>query len=233
MDQLDIIMTALQSFWDEVARFAPRLLGALLILIIGWIIAKLLRAAVSGTLKTLRFDLLAEKSGIEQFLKQGDIHVNLRTIVSEVCYWMVMLMVMMAVANSLKLEIVAELFNRVTLYLPNVLVAIFILVLGSVLARFVGNLTLAYLNNIGATGAKTISNLASYALLVFVLFVALEQLKIGTEIVASAFKIGFGAICLALALAFGLGGKDWAAAMLNKIQFRLEHPGDSATPAAK
>ena len=100
---------------------------------------------------------------------------------------------------------------------PNVIVAILILVLGAILARFINRLIFAYLNNIGLEGALTISTLSEYAVLVFVFFVALEQLEIGRQLITAAFIIGFGAIGLALALAFGLGGRDWAAGVLERM----------------
>jgi len=75
----------------------------------------------------------------------------------------------------------------------------------------------AYLNNIGVQGALTISTLSEYAVIIFVVFVALEQLQIGTSLLTAAFEIGFGAIGLAFALAFGLGGRDWAAGVIKKM----------------
>jgi hypothetical protein len=112
---------------------------------------------------------------------------------------------------------VAELFNKVVLYIPNIIVAILVLVFGVLVARFINRMVFAYLNNIGVQGALTISTLSEYGVIIFVVFVALEQLAIGTELLTAAFQIGFGAIGLAFALAFGLGGREWAAGVIKKL----------------
>jgi hypothetical protein len=94
---------------------------------------------------------------------------------------------------------------------------ILVLVFGVLVARFINRMVFAYLNNMGVEGALTLSTLAEYAVIIFVVFVALEQLQIGTHLLISAFQIGFGAVGLAMALAFGLGGKDWAASVIKRL----------------
>ena len=96
------------------------------------------------------------------------------------------------------------------------LVAVGILVFGSLLARILGGLVYTYLSNVGSSAAEPISALARFALLGFVLFTAAEQLAIESRILVSAFQIAFSAICLALALAFGIGGRDWAASVIDR-----------------
>jgi hypothetical protein len=98
-----------------------------------------------------------------------------------------------------------------------VLVAVLVLIFGTMFAKFFKGISVAYLSNIGIGGAEIISSIGQYAVLVFVISVALEQLSIGGAILVSAFQISFGALCLALALAFGLGGREWAAHILEKL----------------
>jgi small-conductance mechanosensitive channel len=217
MQQLDIFVASLTSFWTQLAGFVPKLLAAFLLLFLGWIAAKLARTATFHLLKIMHFDTLAEKSGIEAFLHQGNLEVSLSTLLASLVYWLVILIVIVTVSNSLGLHVVADLFNKVVLYLPNIIVAILVLVLGSLLARFINRIVFAYLNNIGVEGALTISTISEYAILIFVFFVALVQLQIGTQLLTAAFQIGFGAIGLAFALAFGLGGKEWAAGIIQKL----------------
>jgi len=139
------------------------------------------------------------------------------TLIANLIYWFIMFTVMLAVLNSLGLHAAAELFNQIILYLPNVLVAILVLVFGTLFAKIVRSLSFTYLTNIGLDGAEFISTIAQWAILLFVTSAALEQLSIGGQILISAFQIGFGALCLALALAFGLGGKETAQRVLDKI----------------
>ena len=218
--QLDVFVASLTSFWTQLASFVPQLLAALVLLFVGWILANLARTGVIKLLDLLRFDSLAEKTGIEAFLKQGHLDISLGRLLANLVYWVIIFIVIVTVANSLGLHMVAELFNKIVFYIPNVIVAILVLVFGILIARIINRLVFAYLNNIGVQGALTISTLSEYAVIIFVVFVALEQLEIGTNLLTAAFQIGFGAIGLALALAFGLGGREWAAGVIKRMTER-------------
>mgnify|MGYP000088303251 CR=1 FL=1 len=218
--QLDVFLASLTSFWTQLASFVPQLLAALVLLFVGWILANLARTGVVKLLDILRFDSLADKTGIEAFLKQGYLDISLSRIIANLVYWVIIFIVIVTVANSLGLHMVAELFNKIVLYIPNLIVAILVLVFGVLIARFINRLVFAYLNNIGVQGSLTISTLSEYAVIIFVIFVALEQLEIGTTLLTAAFQIGFGAIGLAFALAFGLGGREWAAGVIKRIADR-------------
>jgi hypothetical protein len=215
--QIDVFVASLTSFWTQLAAYVPQLLAALLLLFVGWIFASLIRTGVVKLLDVLKFDDLSQKTGIDAFLKQGNINSSLSRIIASLIYWLFILVMIVMVSNSLGLHAVAELFNRIVLYLPNIIVAILVLVFGVLMARFINRLIFAYLNNMGVEGALTISTIAEYAVIVFVVFVALEQLEIGTQLLTAAFQIGFGAIALALALAFGLGGREWAAGIIKRM----------------
>mgnify|MGYP005850935583 FL=1 len=215
--QIDVFLASLTTFWTQLAAFVPQLLAALLLLFLGWLFANLVRTGVTKLLDVLKFDSLAEKTGIEAFLEQGNVDVTLSRLLARLVYWIIIFIVVVTVANSLGLHMVAELFNKVVFYIPNIIVAILVLVFGVLIARFINRLVFAYLNNIGVQGALTISTIAEYAVIIFVVFVALEQLEIGTNLLTAAFQIGFGAIGLAFALAFGLGGREWAAGVIKKL----------------
>ncbi|MDP2029200.1 MAG: hypothetical protein Q8K12_06165 [Thiobacillus sp.] len=215
--QLDMFVTSLTTFWTQLASFVPQLLAALVLLFVGWLLANLAKTGVMKLLDVLKFDSLAEKTGIEAFLKQGNLDVSLSRLLGRLTYWVIIFVVMVTVANSLGLHMVAELFNKIVLYIPNIIVAILVLVFGVLVARFINRMVFAYLNNIGVQGALTISTLSEYGVIIFVVFVALEQLAIGTTLLTAAFQIGFGAIGLAFALAFGLGGREWAASVIKKL----------------
>ncbi|HSO44554.1 MAG TPA: hypothetical protein VLQ47_03445 [Rhodoferax sp.] len=215
--QLDVFVASFTAFWTQLAGFVPQLLAALVLLFVGWLLANLAKTGVMKLLDVLRFDSLAEKTGIEAFLKQGHLDVSLSRLLGKLTYWVIIFVVMVTVANSLGLHMVAELFNKIVLYIPNVIVAILVLVFGTLVARFINRLVFAYLNNIGVQGALTISTLSEYGVIIFVVFVALEQLAIVTTLLTAAFQIGFGAIGLAFALAFGLGGREWAAGVIKKL----------------
>lgn len=217
MDAFNIMLESLRTFWNELGAYLPRLFAAVLLLIFGWMIAKILRRAAIKFLRAVRLDVAAEKAGIEDFLVQGGVRFTTVTIVANLIYWFILFAVILAAANSLGLEAAAGLLNRIVLYIPHVVVAVLLLLFGTLLGRFVKTAAFAYLNNLGIEGADLISHAAQWAIMLFVFSVALEQLSIGGQVLVSAFQIAFGAFCLALALAFGLGGRRWAAQVLDTL----------------
>ena len=136
------------------------------------------------------------------------------TIIAGTIYWLILAAVFVALLDALGLRTAEVLLDRLAVFIPNLVVAIGILVFGSLLARVVGGLVFGYLSNVGSAAAAPIGALARYALLVFTLFMAAEQLAIANEVLVSAFQIAFAALCLAAALAFGIGGREWAAGVI-------------------
>ena len=209
--QIDLFLLTLQTFWGQIALFLPKLLAALLMLLAGWILARVLRSGMKRGLDVLGFGKMAERSGLEALVKQGGVDLSLAGIVAGTVYWLVLLVVAVSAANSLGLDSLASLANKLALFLPNILVAVFILVFGTLFARLVNRLVFAALNNSKFQGALTVSTASEYAIQIFAFFLALEQLGIGTVLLTVAFAIVFGGFVLTMALAFGLGGRDWAA----------------------
>ncbi len=217
MEQVDIFVASLATFWTQLASFVPQLIAALVLLFIGWILAKLARSGVRRLLTTLKFDKITEKSGLEAFMQHAELELSLSSVLGNLVYWLIILVMIVTVANSLGLQMVADLFNKVVLYIPNVIVAILVLVFGTILARFINRLVFAWLNNMEFDGALTVSTFSEYAMMVFVFFIAMEQLQIANELLTAAFIIAFGAVGLAFAIAFGMGAKDWAGRVIEKL----------------
>jgi small-conductance mechanosensitive channel len=217
MEQIDVFVASLTSFWTQLASFIPQLLGAIIALVLGWILAKLARSGIMRLLTLLKFDRATEKSGLESFMKHAELDLSVGSVIGNLVYWLIILVMIVTVANSLGLQVVADLFNKVVLYIPNVIVAILVLVFGAILARFINRLVFAWLNNMEFDGALTVSTFSEYAMMVFVFFVAMEQLQIANELLTAAFIIAFGAVGLAFAIAFGLGARDWAAKVVERL----------------
>lgn len=213
---LDPVAESLRITWIQIQLFAPRLLAALFFLTLGWLVARLVSRLVVRVLRAARLEVAAERAGIEDFLLRGGVRLTTVTLIGQVVYWGLLLVVALAVFNVLGAPVPTTLIEEVAGYLPNVLVALIIVVFGGLLARFVRGIVHTYLNNLGARGGSAISLLAQGAILAFVAILALEQLHIGGQVLVSAFQLAFGGICLALALAFGLGGRDWAAGILDR-----------------
>lgn len=217
-NQFNLIIESSQQFLNEIASALPKILGAVLILIIGWIIAKLIKRLVVKVLKLVKFNYLTEKSGIDKFLKEGGTKVSAIDVIGTLVYWFIMLIVIMATLNSLNLTVVSALFNELMMYIPNIVVAIAILIIGIYLARMVSQIVKTSLKSMQDKTSELIAQIAFIAIITLTVFITIGQLKIAEEIVTSAFQIIFGAICLALALAFGLGGREKAAEILDEIQ---------------
>jgi hypothetical protein len=217
MDWFWKVFEPLDNFWEQLYNVFPKVLGAALLVILGGILAKYVRKVAIRLFRLLRLDVAAEKSGLEDFLIRGGVKFTTVTLLGDMIYWLIVFVVLLAALNILGLEVAAELFNRIILYIPNVLIAIIVLIFGMMFAKFVHGVTFTYLSNVKIEGAELISILARYAIMLFVISMALEQLAIGGQILVSAFQIAFGALCLALALAFGLGGREWASKVLEKL----------------
>lgn len=215
--QLDVFLTSLNQFWVQLINFVPKLLAVVVILFFGWIIAKLVRTAVKRILELIQFDKFAQKSGLEAFMNSGSVNVTLSGIISQVMYWLVIIMFVITGANTLGLNEVANLLHDLASYLPRIILAILVMIFGTLLARFINRLVFAWLHSIKFESALVVSTSVEYGIQILALFVALEQLGIGVQLIHSLFVIVFGAIFLALALAFGLGGREWAAKVIEKL----------------
>ncbi len=216
-EQFTQLVAVLRGFWEQLAAFLPRLGLALVLLVVGWALARLVRRLTIKTLRFLKADVAAEKAGLEDFLVQGGVRFTTVTLAGSFVYWAVNLTVILAALTVLGIQTAGETFSRLVLHVPAVITAVVILILGTLLGQFVGAVTNTYLANLGVTGARAISAIARWAVVVFVIAISLEQLSIGGQILVSAFQMAFGALCLALALAFGLGGREWAARVLDNI----------------
>ncbi|MBI9069082.1 MAG: hypothetical protein JEZ09_17425 [Salinivirgaceae bacterium] len=216
-EQIQILLESSQQFLNEIARAIPQIIGALLILLIGWLIAKLVKRLFVKLLKLVRLNYLTEKSGIEKFLKDGGIKITAVDLIGSLVYWIIMLIVIMAALNTLQLSSAKELFSQIILYIPNVIVSIIVLLLGFYVAKFVSQALSVTLKNMNDKSSQLIEKIAYYAIIVLTIFIVLSQLNIAENIVTIAFLLIFGAFCLAFGLAFGLGGKEYAADLLKKL----------------
>jgi len=167
-------------------------------------------------LRFIKVDVIAERSGFEAFLLTGGIRLTTVSLVGMLFYWFIIFVTVLAALKMLGMTVASELFSKAMFYIPSVIVAIVVIIFGSLIAKFVQSVLYVYLNNIGVGSATLLSTIAQYTIMVFVLFVALEHLAIGGIILTSAFQLAFGALCLAAAIAFGLGGKDAAARFLER-----------------
>jgi hypothetical protein len=216
MELTTVVTGAWNTFTAKIMAFLPMLIGALIIFFAGLIAAKLVKMAVIKVLKLVRFDSAGEKTGLNDFLQKGNIAKAPSEILGALVYWFVMILVFIASLDALGLPIVSDLLNQVFLYIPNVVAALIVLVLGILVGNLLSAVVRATASNAGLPVSDGLGKAANYSIIGFAGSIALIQLGIGQDIVGAVFVIAFGAMALALALAFGLGGREMAGEYLKK-----------------
>jgi hypothetical protein len=222
MENVNMLLESLRESLHQIGAFLPKLLLAIVILVAGWLVAKAVRFAVLRMLRAINFNVVTQKAGVDQFLKQGGAEIDTIRVLGALCYLLVILAALMIASNTLDLAYVTDLIGRMVLFLPKVIIAVVILVFGAYFGRFVGTALTTHLKNTGVSEAELIGRLALYAIMVFVAMIALDQMGLG-DIIRQAFLIIVAAIALGLALAFGLGGRKRASELIERwTQHRIE-----------
>jgi hypothetical protein len=207
---------AWSAFSTKVGAFLPDLFAALIILIVGWVLCNIGQRLVVRLLRACQFDRLADRSGINRALELGGIRQSSTEILGLLVFWFFFLFVVGLTLETVGLTGATETLNTIYLYVPKVVAAIVVLILGLYLASFLETVSRTSCANAGLRQADAIGRIVYYATVAFIVAAIFQILEIASEIVMWAFVLVFGAVCLALALAFGLGGRDVAARFLTK-----------------
>ncbi len=216
MNRLEVMLEPVRAFLLQVGNLLPKLALALVVLIAGWIVAKLVKFAVARGLRTVNFHIVTERAGIDGFLRDGGVRMDATGILAALFYWIVILAALILGFNILGLEYITDLLTKVLLFVPKLMVALLILAFGAYFARFIGNAVTAYCRNIQMQDADILGAIARYAIVTFVVLIALDQVDVGGDIVRQTFLILLAGFVFALALAFGMGGREWAADLLER-----------------
>lgn len=206
------------EFWTEtlsailtgIALWLPSLLGALLLLVVGWIVARVSQFFLASLLRRLRVDRLAERAGITRLLAEVGLESSAANLLARLVYWLILLVFVLAAVESLGLQGVTETLGALIAYLPNVLAAALILLLGSLLARVIGDAVGTVAMRAGIGTGPVLGQVVRYILLIFAVILALEQLGVRTTLLSTVTIALIAATALALALAFGLGNRELA-----------------------
>jgi len=212
-----VLLEPARTVLAQISQFLVNALLVVIILIIGWLISKVIKAIVTKALKAVKLDTLSDKIELDKLLSKGGITYSLSDLVGIICYWLGLLVTFMVAINAIGLTIAADLLNKVVLYIPNVIAALFILVLGMFAATLMRNVARTAANNAGLSQAKLLAQIVETVVIIFAIFVGLEQLQIGIRITELTISIILGAIGLGLALAFGLGCKDIAGKFVSEL----------------
>jgi hypothetical protein len=212
-----VLLEPARTVLAQIGKFLLDGLLVIIILIIGWIISRVIKTIVTKGLRTVKLDELSDSIGLDELLDKGGITYSLSELMGVICYWLAILVSFMVAINAVGLTIAADLLNKIVLYIPNVIAAIFILTLGMFVATILRNIVITAANNAGLSQTRLLSKVVEVIVIAFSIFVALEQLKIGIRITELTLSIILGAVGLGLALAFGLGCKDIAGKFVNEL----------------
>ena len=215
-DNLDMLIEPTREFLVQVGAFLPRLALAIFILFVGWLAAKAVRFAVERMLRAVNVNVLGERSGVDGFMQQIGIGLDLVGIFGWIGYWLAFLATLMVAFNAMGLTYITDLLRHIVLFSPHVVIALFIVLFGAYLARVIADGITAHWEQAGLQDAHIVGTVARTAVIVFAVLIALDQVSVGGTIVRESFLIILAGIVFGLALAFGLAGKDWAAHLLDR-----------------
>lgn len=222
----EAITLSLLNLWDRFINFLPALVGAILVFVAGWIVAVALGKVVEHIVKMIKVDDVMEKAGTKSRFKKVGVEINVAKFLGGLVKWFLILVFLMAATDILKLTQVTMFLNSIVLYLPNVVVAAVILAVAFLVASFVFAVVKGSTKVAGIVSATLLATVAKWAIVIFGFLAALVQLGIASSLINTLFIGLVAMLALAGGLAFGLGGKDEAAAILRKIRQEISEKQD-------
>jgi len=220
----EVITSSLQLLWTGFISFLPGFLGAIIIFIIGWVIASILGKLSAQIIRVLRIDSILEKMGLKKSLERANLNLDSSKFISELVRWFFIIVFLMAATDILGLVQVTDFLLRVLLYIPQLIIAVLILLAAVLIANFLQKVVKASVEAAGFDSANTLAAITKWSILVFAVLAALMQLGIAPALIQTIFTGFIAALVISSGLAFGLGGKDFAASILNK--FRKDIKGE-------
>src|ERR687897_444990 len=198
------MVQSLQEGLSTFFSYIPQLIGAILILIVGYIVAKLLEAVITRLLGTIGFEHWMDRGGIKQFFERAETRQTPTSILGRLVFWFVFIIAIVMATDALGISQVSAVLAELIAYIPNVIAAVLILILAALLANFLAGIIR------GATGSDILASVARIAIIVYAVFAALTQLGIAVQLTANTLLIVLGGVALAAAIAFGFGAQNVA-----------------------
>jgi len=222
-DYLNVVLVdPVKAMSVKIWGYIPAIAGAIVILVVGWLIAKFIEAIIARALKAVKLDEASEKAGIANVLAQGEIKMTLSGLIGAIVYWLIILVVLSTALDTLNLKIASDIMSRLVGYVPNILGAVFILILGAFLANFLSAIVRTTTANAGIKNGKLLAQITQTVVLIFAAIIAIEQLQIATTLIILSINIVLVSIGLGVALAFGLGCKDIAGKAMQEMLNNLK-----------
>ena len=217
----EITQNALTHFWETFLNFIPNLILAIIIFIIGWIIAAIIGKIISQILLRLQFNRLFEKASWREALEKAEIKLNPAEFIGAIFKWVLVIIVLLIAVEILGLNQFAVTLNKLIEWIPNLIVAIVIFVVAIIVADILDKLIIAGVKRIGVEYVGILGLIVRWAIYIFAALAILVQLGVATTLINTLIMSFFGMLALAFGLAFGLGGKDAAAKIIEDIRRKI------------
>lgn len=217
----DTLNASFTAFATQIVVFLPRLVGSLLVLIIGMIIARTLRGILISSLRRLQLSSNLEKTPLGQFLHNTEIKNTAEVIVSNIVYWILMLFVIYTAVTILGLDTASNLLNQVLLYIPKIFSALLILIFGILVAGVAEAFVKGLIKSVDPHTGRLVGKVASYLIIVLSSMAAISELGIAQQFILILFTGFVVAVSIAIGLAFGLGSKSTVERMMIEWQDRM------------
>lgn len=214
----DILVQSLEILWTAFVGFLPRIIGALVVLIVGWLIAASLGMLVARIIRAIKLDELVEKLDLKKSAKRAGIDLSISGLVGWIVKWFLILTFFISAIDILGWSEVNDFLRDVVLYLPNVAVAVLILLAGFVLGKFIHDVVDGAVRTAKVNGADFFAGIAKWAIFVFAGAAALVQLGIAASVVEILLTGLVAMLSIAGGLAFGLGGRDAAGRFIERVR---------------
>src|SRR5436309_6660216 len=224
------LFNALSNAVNLILTFIPRLIGFLVILIVGLIIAALVERAVTFLLRKVGFDRMSDRIGLTRFEQRMGVRMDTAGVLGKIVYWFIVLIFLVPAADALGVPAVSNVLNQLVAYIPNVFVAILVLFLGSLAATVVADLVRGTVASANMGNPDIFAGIARWAIIGFAALIALEQLKIAPDLINELFGAVVAAVAIAFGLAFGLGGQDAARRWLARGEDTLSTAANQMDP---
>ena len=218
----ETITSSLQSLWAGFIDFLPGFLGAIIIFMIGWVIAAVLGKLSAQIVRVLKIDSILEKMGFKKNLERANLNLNSSKFIGELVRWFFIIVFLMASTDILGLFQVTDFLSKVLLYIPQLIVAVLILLAAVLIADFLQKLVKASVEAAGLGSANILAAITKWAILIFAILAALLQLGIVPALIQTMFTGFIAALVISFGLAFGLGGRDLAASILDKFKRNIK-----------
>jgi hypothetical protein len=227
------LMTSLAAALALFFSALPKILAFIVIIIVGWLIASLIEKGIAAILRAIKFNELARRSGFADFVEKMGMGTDSSGLIGIVVKWFIRLIALVVAFDALGLPAVSDVLRQLLLWLPNVVVALVVLVIGGLAARALSNLVRGAAAEGGLSNPDFLAKIASALVWAFAIVVAVNQIGIATTLVNTLFMAFVGALALGIGLAFGLGGRDTAQEILRKWYAKAQEKGGQMARSAE